>query len=291
MAFKLSRFLSCALAVVMLSASGITAVSADDNTTVTSASVGALAAPRITGASKSVNSVTLKWSKVKGASGYKVYKLVGKKYKSVGTIRSGSKVRFKIKDLKSGKKYSFKVRAFKKTSGKTAWSRYSSARSVTTKADYSLYEPVLKLYFESQGSDNCYYFLFDMNNDGIKELVIHGKDTDQYNENYHSFTFYTYNCGDPKYIDTVGTLHQDIMRIGYSDHKKLQILVFEAGQYIYWNVNSFYLRDGKIVKKTKCSKGYTSEEECLKDGYAQIKHTMKSYKLRNGDKMNTDGLK
>lgn len=96
-------------------------------------SVGALAAPKITKASKTSDSVTLKWSKVKGATGYKVYKLVGKKYKAVGAVKGAANVKYKIKGLKSGKKYSFKVRAYKKASGKTSWSRYSAAKSVTTK--------------------------------------------------------------------------------------------------------------------------------------------------------------
>lgn len=92
-----------------------------------------LAQPTITSVSKTSDSVTLKWSKVKNASGYKVFKKVKGKYKVVGVVKGGKTVKFKVKGLNSFTKYNFKVRAYRKKSGKTCWSKYSKGRNVTTK--------------------------------------------------------------------------------------------------------------------------------------------------------------
>ena len=61
------------------------------------------------------SSVTLKWTKVKGATGYQVYYSTQKtkNYKIANTIKKGSTVKATVKKLKSNKKYYFKVRAVK----------------------------------------------------------------------------------------------------------------------------------------------------------------------------------
>ncbi len=92
-----------------------------------------LSQPKITKISKTSDSVTLVWGKVKNASGYKVFKKVGGRYKVVGVIKGGKTVKYKVKGLKSGTVYNFKVRAYRKKSGKTCWSKYSKGRNVTTK--------------------------------------------------------------------------------------------------------------------------------------------------------------
>ena len=85
--------------------------------------------------SKSSKKVVLKWKKVKGATGYKVYMKTGKngKYKLVKTFKKNSKVSYTTGKLKSKKTYYFKVRAYKTANGKTANGKYSKVRKVTVK--------------------------------------------------------------------------------------------------------------------------------------------------------------
>ncbi|MBE6785408.1 MAG: hypothetical protein E7538_04105 [Ruminococcaceae bacterium] len=76
-------------------------------------------------------SVTLKWSKVTGADGYRVqkYNSGAKKYETVKTVTANS---VKLTGLKSGTTYKFRVRAYKKD-GDTIYGAYSSVKEITTK--------------------------------------------------------------------------------------------------------------------------------------------------------------
>ncbi len=174
--------------------------------------LGALSKPKIIKAAKTTDSVTLKWSKVKGATGYKVYKLVGKKYKTVKTITKGSTIKYKIKGLKSGKKYSFKVRAFKKKSGKTKWSKYSGAKVVYTKGDrkaaiaaYGEYLTRPSIKWAEDWSDSEYstadmdFCLKDLNSDGVPELMLYNGRA-SHGEGYVKWM--TYSDGEVKYLTT-----------------------------------------------------------------------------------------
>lgn len=93
------------------------------------------AAPKNFSVKAAKKSVTLKWKKVSGASGYYVYRSTSKqgKYKKVQTIKKGSSVSWKDKKLKSGKKYYYKVAAYKKVNGIVVTSSYSSVKSVKVK--------------------------------------------------------------------------------------------------------------------------------------------------------------
>lgn len=75
--------------------------------------------------SSSYSKITLKWSKIKSASGYVIYRstsLKGK-YKKIKTYTSGSKTSYSDSSAKFGKKYYYKVRAYEnvtvKVKGKT----------------------------------------------------------------------------------------------------------------------------------------------------------------------------
>ncbi len=84
-------------------------------------------------ATSTTNSVKLKWSKVKGAKHYKVYrKTQNKKYKF---IKKTTKRTFINKKLKSGKKYTYKVKAFKKNNKGKFYSFKSATKSVKTKTE------------------------------------------------------------------------------------------------------------------------------------------------------------
>ena len=60
-------------------------------------------------ASQTTTSVTLKWNKVTGATGYRVFQKVDGKWK---TLTNTSKLTYTIKKLKTGAKYSFAVRPY-----------------------------------------------------------------------------------------------------------------------------------------------------------------------------------
>ena len=77
--------------------------------------------------------VTLKWNKVKGASGYEIYCKTGKgKWKLVKTLNKGSKASCKLKG-KAGKKYTYKVRVFQKVENKVIYGQYSNTKSAKIK--------------------------------------------------------------------------------------------------------------------------------------------------------------
>lgn len=71
--------------------------------------------------------ITVRWKKVPGVSGYRIYRATKKSgpYRAVKTVGS-KKSRFINKGLKRGKRYYYKVRAYKKVKGKKIYSSYSS---------------------------------------------------------------------------------------------------------------------------------------------------------------------
>ena len=79
--------------------------------------------------------VTLKWKKVKGASGYQIYRSLKKKkgYTLLKTIKKGKTVLYVDKKVKSGKTYYYKIRAFKKVGGSTKYGGWSSVKKVKVK--------------------------------------------------------------------------------------------------------------------------------------------------------------
>lgn len=77
------------------------------------------------------NSVTLKWSSVSGASGYRVYKY-DRKTKTYKKYKDTTKTSLKVTGLSAETKYTFKVAAYKKAGGVTKFGTQSPARSVWT---------------------------------------------------------------------------------------------------------------------------------------------------------------
>ena len=79
-------------------------------------------------------SAKLKWKKIKGASGYQVYRKVGKngKWKKIKDVK---KVTYTMKNLGKNKTYYFKVRAYKKLNGKLTpiYSDWSKVKNIKIK--------------------------------------------------------------------------------------------------------------------------------------------------------------
>ncbi len=81
------------------------------------------------------SSVTLKWNKASGASGYQIYRYNSstKKYEKIATIKSGSTVSYTDQKLKKGTTYQYKVRAYKTYEGKTCHGVFSSVATIKAK--------------------------------------------------------------------------------------------------------------------------------------------------------------
>ena len=78
--------------------------------------------------------MTVKWNRVKKAGGYQIYRSTAKKgkYKRIKTVKKASTIKYTNKKLKEGKRYYYKVRAFKKSKGKTVYSKFSKVQSKKT---------------------------------------------------------------------------------------------------------------------------------------------------------------
>lgn len=84
--------------------------------------------PDLKSVSKSgTSNIKLTWSKTKGASGYEVYRLNGKTWKKISTIKSTS---FTDKGLKKNVTYQYKIRAYQTVNGKKVYSSYSSVKKI-----------------------------------------------------------------------------------------------------------------------------------------------------------------
>lgn len=72
-----------------------------------------LTTPSLTSATRSSSGITVKWSKVTGASGYYIYrKTANSGWAKVGTVKSGSTVSYKDTTAKSGTTYYYTVKAY-----------------------------------------------------------------------------------------------------------------------------------------------------------------------------------
>lgn len=84
-------------------------------------------------ASKTANSVKLRWAKAEGAEGYRIYQYneTTKKWEKVKTTSSLS---YTVRNLKAGTVYKFRIKAYTKASGVTVWGKATPTVTVTTKA-------------------------------------------------------------------------------------------------------------------------------------------------------------
>lgn len=86
-----------------------------------------LSKPGITKLTAGSKKITVKWTKVSGATGYKLYRATSKSgnYKLIKTTTS---TYYTNKSLTKGKKYYYKVKAYRMVSGKKVYSGYSSVK-------------------------------------------------------------------------------------------------------------------------------------------------------------------
>ncbi len=81
------------------------------------------------------STVSLRWSKVKGAGGYRIrrYDSESKKWKTVLTVTKGSTAKGTVKKLSPATTYKLQIHAYKKAGKKTVYSKKAKALTVVTK--------------------------------------------------------------------------------------------------------------------------------------------------------------
>ena len=75
------------------------------------------------------NSITLKWSAVAGATGYRVYQYKGGKWVKIKSVTTNS---YTVKSLKSATTYKFRIKPYAKPASGTVWGSTSKTLSVKT---------------------------------------------------------------------------------------------------------------------------------------------------------------
>ena len=134
---NIKRITASLLAASMLISGAALPAGADTLTRQPEASVSyyrleALAKPVIKSAAAGQRSVRLRWKKVKGASGYKIYRKISGKWKCIKTVKGGGITTATLKGFNSRTKYTFKMRAYKKKSSGNIYSPYSALKSCKT---------------------------------------------------------------------------------------------------------------------------------------------------------------
>ena len=133
------RIISGALAAAMLLPSAGLCTSADtadysQTAIVLSANAKDVRAVINSSYSGTASSVTIKWDRINGAAGYRVYRLNNKtgKYEKIKTLYGDDDVKYKNSGLAANTQYTYKVRAFFKSKGVTTWGKMSLAKQTTT---------------------------------------------------------------------------------------------------------------------------------------------------------------
>ena len=143
MSFK-KKIISSALAAVMVMSAyapvgeGVLPVSSE--ITASAATAAAPAQVTMKDYTSDAASITLSWAKVKGAAGYRVYRLVDGSYKKVTTITKNTAT-YKVTGLEAASEYTFKVRAYTKTSSGNLWGKCCKAyKAITAPVSSSAYK-------------------------------------------------------------------------------------------------------------------------------------------------------
>lgn len=105
---------------------------------------GNLSAPgKLTAKVTEDKNVTVSWSKVSDAKGYKVYRAASREgedyrytsYKCIKTVSSKNTVKYTDKTVKPGKKYFYKVKSYKLVNGKKKYSKYTKVKTAYVKPE------------------------------------------------------------------------------------------------------------------------------------------------------------
>lgn len=84
--------------------------------------------------SSSSSAVRIKWNKVSGASGYRIYRQDAEgNWKKIKTITKSNITEYRDSGLNPGTRYRYKVKAYAKKNGKTTWGKASEPKLTATK--------------------------------------------------------------------------------------------------------------------------------------------------------------
>ena len=89
-------------------------------------------APSDVTALQDTSSITLNWSAVQGADGYKIFYKSGGKWKT--TVNSTTATSHTFKNLKAGAKYTFAIQPYSVVDGKTIYGEYAEYTAATLPA-------------------------------------------------------------------------------------------------------------------------------------------------------------
>lgn len=111
--------------------------------------------------------ITLKWSAVKGADGYRVYVKNSKgNWKKLATVKG--KNYYKVEDLKAGTEYEFAVKAYAKTDDGTVWATeyiegaFKTLPGKTSKITYKSNKSAVKLTWKDvKGADGYRVYVYN----------------------------------------------------------------------------------------------------------------------------------
>lgn len=149
--------------------------------------------------SSTADTLTLKWTKVSGASGYKIYKYnyTTKKYSLLKTITSPSTVSTTFKSLNTNAKYGYKMVAYKTLpNGNLLYSDYTKGMTCYTKPRTPIYKSAalvssktVKVKWAKTSEVDKYEIMWSTTSDfsSNKKSVVVGKDIRSKNiKTYHN---------------------------------------------------------------------------------------------------------
>ena len=183
-------------------------------------------------------SVKLSWNKISNAKGYKIFKYIKaqKKYVLLGKTSSTS---FTVKNLKEKTDYAFAVAHYRVQNGKTLTGAKSALLTVKTVSIKSAYKSVIKSWAKKD-SYSSYYHLFDINNDGTKELIILYYGPSARDE---SFVWYTFKNGSAKKISSTGSRGLELY------YKGKQLYTVYRGFHDVAGYSKVFYKNGEIVER------------------------------------------
>lgn len=223
-------------------------------------------------ASYSYDKIKLTWEPLSGVDGYQIYRATSKSgtYSKVTSVTGASKSSYINEGRTCGKTYYYKVRAYKRISGKTVYSKFSSVMSASAKPAKvkitdayapSLATTTIAIDFTTVRGATDY-------EGQINQIKPNGKET--------GFRSYTYDYEGNK--DTFST---------YKD-----MLVMAKKQYPSGSVRIPYLEDGKVKHKTLTVEEYAASmiaKNQMKIGPTQDESTyqfrVRAYRTVNGKKV------
>lgn len=84
--------------------------------------------------SSSTSAVRIKWNKVSGANGYRIYRRNAEgNWVKIKTITKSNITEYRDSGLSAGTRYQYKVKAYAKKNGKTTWGKASEPKLIATK--------------------------------------------------------------------------------------------------------------------------------------------------------------